>query len=158
MDAIGNYLLRILTTALICGILVRITGDKGLLTEIVKLLAGVCMAITVLSPWVNIRLENMQDIALDFTVDAETAAEEGKNSAREAISDIIKSQTETYILDKAASLGITVTVEVQLTEDAVPYPAFVTLRGPVSPYVKSVLSNYISENLGIGMEEQKWIG
>ena len=158
MDAIGNYLLQILSTALICGILVRIMGHKGLLTETVKLLAGVCMAITILSPWVNIRLDDMQDIALDFTRDAEAAAEEGKNSARKAISDIIKSRTETYILDKASSLGVTITVEVQLTEDTVPHPAFVTLRGPVSPYAKSVLSNYISDNLGIGMEEQKWIG
>lgn len=158
MDGIREYLLQIISAALICGILLRIMGKKGMLTETVKLLAGVYMTITVLSPWVNIPTGSLEDITGDLSLDAEALAQEGKNSAQEAISAIIKERSETYILDKASSLGVSLTVEVRLTVDALPYPAGVTLSGPISPYAKSILADYISDNLGISMEDQKWIG
>ena len=101
MEGIRTYLLQIISTALICGILIRLMGNKGLLTETVKLLAGVIMIITLLSPWVSIHLGSLEEITGNFSQNAESAVMEGKISAHEAISQIIKERSETYILDKA---------------------------------------------------------
>lgn len=157
MDGIRSYLLQVISSALICGILIRLMGKKGLLTEAAKLLAGVYMTITVLSPWVNIRLGSLQDITGNISIDAQAAAQVGKNSAKETISEIIKERTRTYILDKATSLGVTISVDVMLNEDTVPYPTAVTLTGRVSPYAKSILTAYIVDNFGISSEDQTWI-
>ena len=158
MDDIRSYLLQIISSALICGILIHLMGKKGLLTELVKILAGIYMIITVMSPWVNIPIVRLQDITCDISAEAETAVQDGINSSREAISKIITERTQTYILDKATSLGINISVDVRLTEDMVPKPSAVTLSGPVSPYAKSILAAYIVDNFGISMEDQTWIG
>ena len=157
MEDIRSYLLQVVSAGLICGILLRLVGKKGMLGETVKLLAGVYMTLTVFSPWVNVSVGSMQNFTGDISVKAEEAAQEGMNSSKYAISKIIKERTQTYILDKAASLGASISVEVTLTEDAIPHPAAVTLTGQVSPYVRSVLAAYIHENIGIGLEDQKWI-
>lgn len=158
MDGIRGYLLQVISSAVVCGILTRLMGNKGLLTETVKLLAGVYMVISVLSPWVDIFLWDIGDLTGDISVNAEAFTEDGKNSAYQAMADIIKSQTEAYILDKANALGAEITVEVSLGGEEFPFPAKVTLSGTISPYGRSVLSNDISENLGISMEDQTWIG
>ena len=158
MDGVREYLLRLICAALVCGLLTRLMGNKGLLSELVKLLAGVCMAITVLSPWVDIPKLRLEEITRDFTFNAEAFTESGKNSAYRAMADIIKERTEAYILDKAKALGAEITVEVDLSVDEIPYPTGATLEGAISPYGKSLLSSYISENLGISMEDQTWIG
>ena len=157
MGAIRSYLLQIISSALICGILIRLIGNKGLLSESVKLLAGVYMALTVLNPWMNIRIGGLQDVIGDVSTNAEAATQEGKKAALSAMSDIIKQRSQAYILDKATSLGACITVEVRLSRDEVPYPVGVTISGAVSPYAKSILSSYITENLGISMEDQTWI-
>ena len=71
---------------------------------------------------------------------------------------IIKGETEAYILDKAASLGVELEVDV-LLEDMYPMaPKTVRLSGSVSPYVRNRLQNIIAEELGISKENQIWIG
>ena len=158
MEGIRGYLLQILASALVCGILTRLMCNKGLLMETVKLLAGVYMTISVLSPWVDISFLDLGDLTGNISVNADALTEDGKISAYQAMADIIKSQTEAYILDKANALGAEITVEVGLEGEDIPLPAKVTLYGAISPYGKSVLSNDISENLGISMEDQTWIG
>ena len=158
MDGIRDYLLQILSSALICSILTRLMGNKGLLTEAVKLLAGIYMAISVLGPWLHLPKWDFTGLSGEITANADAITDSGKNSAYQAMADIIKAQTEAYILDKANALGASLTVEVSLTGGSVPYPHMVTLSGSISPYGKSVLITYISENLGISREDQTWIG
>ena len=71
---------------------------------------------------------------------------------------IIKEETEAYILDKAASLGVTLSVEVMVEDGNVPRLSGVQLSGQVSPYARQQLSTWISNDLGISKENQKWIG
>ena len=158
MDSIRDYLIQIIAAALICGILTRMMGNKGLLGETVKLLAGIFLALTVLGPWVNIRLEDIRDFSADISVDGESVSAEGKNAAYAAVGDIIKARSEAYILDKAGSLGADVSVQICLTEDTLPYPSTVYISGPISPYAKSVLAGYITDHLGISLEDQIWNG
>lgn len=158
MDEIRAYLLRITAAALLCGILTKILGKKGMLTTTVKLITGVFMALTVVGPLVSIRLDTLDEFTEGISYDASAAVAEGEISAMETMSEIIKQQTQAYILDKAETLGAQLSVEVILSEDTPPVPCAVRITGKISPYGKSVLSAYINDDLGIGVEDQIWTG
>ena len=78
--------------------------------------------------------------------------------ADDALRQIIKTETEAYILDKAAQFDLQLDVQVALTDDVMPVPESVQLTGSVSPYVKSRLQILISNDLGIPKEQQLWTG
>lgn len=156
MESIRDYLLGITAAALICGIAVKLL-HKGLLGSSVKLIAGIFLTLAIVSPLVEIRLDSLDELRLEIQSEAADAAAEGENSAREAMAQIISEQTAAYILDKAESLEVELTVEVTVSQEGYPVPEWVRLEGNIGPYAKSVLSEYIANDLGIGTEGQKWI-
>lgn len=156
MDGLRDYLMGVTAAALCCSAAVKLAG-KGLTGSVVKMLAGIVMTLSILSPLVSVKLDSYEDFFQSIQSDAEDAALDGKNSAREAMAEIISEEVRTYILDKADALGVELTVEVELSADSIPVPSAVTLKGSVSPYARSVLSEYISDSLGIGTEAQTWI-
>ena len=98
----------------------------------------------------------MPDFSLGYMGDAEDAAAMGENLARDSMADIIKEETEAYILDKAADLHANLHVEVIVGEDNL--PTAVTLSGEASPYARRQIQAIIANDLGISKENQKWIG
>ena len=98
----------------------------------------------------------MPDFSLGYMGDAEDAAAMGENLARDSMADIIKEETEAYILDKAADLHANLHVEVTVGEDNL--PTAVTLSGEASPYARRQIQAIIANDLGIAKENQKWIG
>lgn len=153
MDAIKGYLLSITAAALVCGIVISLTGKKGSISKLMKLLCGLFLAATVIKPVVDVRIENIYDFTENLSAQGEMAVAQGENVAAEEMKRIIKQKTETYILDKANALGAEITVQVVL-EDYI--PAGVTIMGDVSPFVKSNLSASITQELNIPPEEQIW--
>lgn len=156
MEAIREYLLGVSAAALVCGIATKLIR-KGMIGSVVKLMAGVFVALAVAAPLVEIRLDALSDLTLDAQTDAAQVAADGENSARQAMAQIISQKSAAYILDKAEALGASLTVEVTVSADGYPVPCSVELAGRVSPYAKSVLAAYISDQLGIDTEEQTWI-
>ena len=67
--------------------------------------------------------------------------------------EVIKANTETYILDKATTMEVELNVEVTL--DGL-IPKKVILQGAVSPYTRASLSDWIAQQLGIPREAQIW--
>lgn len=98
----------------------------------------------------------LPDFSLRCMDDAEDAAAMGENLARDSMADIIKEETEAYILDKAADLHANLRVEVAVGEDNL--PAAVTISGEASPYARRQIQAMIANDLGISKENQKWIG
>ena len=61
------------------------------------------------------------------------------------------------ILDKAASLGLTVTVELEMeTRAATPYPKAVTIHGEATPAQKQQLQQYLEQTFAIPVQRQVW--
>ncbi len=75
---------------------------------------------------------------------------------QQALSDIIKSRCEAYILDKAAGMDLSLTVEVGVSADEMPVPKTVRISGNISPYKKSKLKSILVNDLGIEEEDQTW--
>lgn len=151
----GPYLITVTAAALICAIAVKAVKN-GTIHSLIRLLCGVFMALTVVSPWLKIRIDSLSDITSVIWNDASAAAGTGENLAREAMVSYIKEKTQAYILDKAKVLGVSLDVEVTVSGDDIPIPEGVIVTGAVSPYNRSILTDYIRENLGIDTEAQIW--
>ena len=156
MENIRQYLLSVTASAIICSLITSITEKKGTYAAIVRMLCGLFMAITMISPLLHIRLSDFSVYYGSIMADADTAASNGSFMANEAMAAIIKRETETYILDKASSMGLSLEVEVSLSDSDTQQPQKVWLRGAASPYAKQKLKEMIANDLGIPEENQTW--
>ena len=156
MDAIGEYLLDVIGAALICTVITALAGKSATLSAMIKLLTGVFLTLTLVSPLMRIRIPETDAVFDDFTLQAETITASAENSSRAQLSKIIKSKTEAYILDKAKQMGAEITVQVTLDQSNLPQPAAILVSGRISPYAKKQLSSIIEEDLGICTEAQTW--
>lgn len=157
MENIKTYLLSVVAAAVICGIVTGFMGKKGTQGAMVKLIAGLFLTFTVLSPVTKIDLKGMADFAEQYSAGGAQAAAMGEQMTKDALRSSIKARTEAYILDKAAGLELNLEVEVTLSEDDIPLPASVRLSGKTSPYAKLRLQSLITQELGIEKEKQIWI-
>lgn len=151
-----SYILSIVVAAIVCAIVRGLLDEKTTAGQMGRLLCGIFMAITMIAPISNISFENISGYFRDLTLEANQYAQSGKIAASDSMKSIIMSQTEAYILDKADSLGLKVSVEVELGDQENMIPNSVLITGKISPYAKEVLSEYIEDTLGIAKENQKW--
>ena len=156
MGAVREYVLGIGAAALICAITLSF-GSRGSMQPLLKLVCGLVLTFAIVNPVLKITGGNLEDLGIDYGTQASQAAEEGKQQALKSIRQIIKEETEAYILDKAHDLSLELQVTVTLDDQPLPKPAAVTLRGTVPPYGKSQLTRIISQELGIAKENQTWI-
>lgn len=155
MEALREYLLSVTTAAIVCALLRRLLAGKGSAETMGKILAGIFMALTVLSPLTQLRLPPLSE--LPFSADAQQAVQAGEESARKALAERISAGAEAYILEKAAAMQATLTVRVELSGDPIPVPQRVYLQGNIAPYAKQKLQSMILQDLGINKENQVWI-
>lgn len=156
MESIKEYILSISAAAIICSIITNIVGKKGTNTAVIKLLCGLFVSITIISPWVKLHFSNLTAYMDDMRADSSNAVADGTRLASESTAVIIKERVSAYILDKATSIDLRVKVDVALSTDDPPLPNRITITGSASPYKKKVLQNFIVDNLGIPEENQIW--
>lgn len=154
MNAAAQYILSVTAAALLAAIARNLAGN-GTMGALVKLLGGVFMALTVLSPMLHLELPDPGQWLHTYTAEGRTAAAEGEVLAKDAAHAIITGQVEAYILDKAAQCGADIAVDVELDEGGI--PVRVMLRGSVTQQQQKALSQIIETDLGVGKEAQQWI-
>ncbi len=148
--------MRIVAAAIVCAVARSLLGNKTTTGRVVTLISGVLMAITVISPLANITFTGISDFWDELSDDANKYVLEGTAIAEKQEADIIKSQTEAYILDKANRMGLQIAVEVELDGQNRNIPCGVVISGNISPYSQIQLESYIEQTLGIAKENQKW--
>lgn len=158
MGEIGKYIFTVGTAALIAGILTSFTDRKSASGVLLRMVSSLFLCIIVAQPLVNLNYDYLSGFADTFAESAQIATAAGTDMAEDAMRQIIKTETEAYILDKAGQYGLQLDIQVTLTDDAVPVPESVHLVGSVSPYAKSCLQQLISNDLGIPKEQQLWTG
>lgn len=155
MDGLRHYVISVVAAALICSIAIT-AAQKGTGGELVRLLSGVLLTVTLLRPITQLNLDILAQLPVTRYSEAEAISASGEKMAAEARMDIIKAQSEAYILDKASSLNAQVQVEVTISEDGLPAEAH--LKGKVSPYVRQQLETILESDMGITKENQVWSG
>lgn len=152
MEAIKDYLLSVTAAALICGIVSSLAG-KNSASKLFKLLSGLFLAVTVIKPVVDMKVNDIFEFTDSLAVDSDFAVLQGEKMAEEEMKRIIKDKCEAYILDKAKALGAEITVVVTLDELV---PAQVAIEGDISPFIRSHLATTIAKEMNIPPEEQIW--
>lgn len=151
-----EYVLRIVTSAIVCAVARGFLGKNTAIGRVATLVSGILMAITVLAPLGTITFSGVSDFWDNLSIDADRYVQEGISLAEKQEADIIKSQSEAYILDKANRMGLQIAVEVELDDQNGNIPYGVVITGNISPYGQTQLGSYIEDTLGITKENQKW--
>lgn len=155
MDGLRQYVISVVTAALICTIVSGMVHE-GSAQELIRLISGLFLVLTVLRPLVRIDYTDLLQYADSFSHSGVQTAATGEIMARDAMTDIIIAESEAYILDKAAELNAEVSVAVSVNEDQIPISA--KLSGQISPYAKQRLEAILTADLGITKENQQWTG
>ena len=153
MDGLVQYLISITAAAIICGIAKETADEKSASGTMIRLIAGLIMAFTVFSPVIDMELGDLPELPTELFEEAETVSARGQLMAAEELDSIITDKLEAYILDKAASIGADVQVELRL-EDC--RPAGIAVYGSVSPGQRQRLQKIFEAELGIAKEKQQW--
>lgn len=156
MNAIKAYLMSITTAAIICAVLKTVVGSQKSMQKIFYIISGVFMTVTMLKPLVDIRIDEIIFDLEGVSKEASFVAAEAYDQSVTEMKIIIGEQTKAYILEEAKSMGLKIEVMVQVSNENVPIPYSVSIRGNISPYNKKILSSFISTNLGITEEHQFW--
>ena len=157
MEAIRQYLLTVTVCGIACSVLQSFFQKKGAISGMIKLLTGLVLTVTILSPWMKIQLGDFFVYWESISKDAQVIAEDGIAQSNSEWKKSIKEKTEAYILDKAATLQQELEAEVHLSEATPPVPDSVIIKGNVSPYAKRLLKQMIQVDLGILEENQIWM-
>lgn len=156
MEGIREYLISVTAAALLCGILRSLTGEKGSVNGLLRLVSGIFLALTVIRPVKELTLGEFSFLPSDLLTEARAASEEGADYAQRAMERLIKEQCEAYILDKAQALGADIQVDIRVSGDSTPVPISSVVSGDLSPYAKSQLKQALETDLGIPEEDQQW--
>lgn len=156
MEGIKSYLLALCAVCLLAALVTALT-PKGSVRRVQVISCGILAALVCLTPLHSIDGETVAQTLARLQMEAEAARTGITVQNRELVAAIITEQARTYILDKAAALGLSVTVEVEVSgEDTYPYPAAVTITGTATPEEQQALGRYIAETLGVGEDAITW--
>ena len=156
MEQLREYLLSIVCAAFICSIVASLIPKDSGYSSIIKVICGLFVATTAIVPALSVRFNNVFEYLGDIQTSAEEIVSGGAYAADTKLNEIIKQQSEAYILDKALSLGLSVEVEVKLTNSDPPAPYSIEIQGTISPFQKQRLQQYIQDDLSIPKERQIW--
>ena len=127
---------------------------QGSLREIASFTGGLILLAVLMQP-----LGKIDPAKIDLNISRYQEAVEQRQaeleaSQKEELASLIESEMETYISDKAKSMGLTLRVQVTAEPDGsgVPVPVSVELTGPRS----ETLSRWLETELGVPAERQVW--
>lgn len=150
-----SYVISIVSSAILCGIIKNFIEEKTTIGKILRILSAVLMVITIFNPLKHYTFFDINGYIGDFKDDGQKYMKAGEEFSKQSIQEIIKSETEAYILDKAQKIDTDISVEVEFnSEDLV--PCGIMINGDISPYAKEVLKSFVEDNLGITEENQIW--
>lgn len=152
---VAKYVLTLCCGAIICGILLHITGSDGPGGALRRLICGMFLVLLAISPLKKLDFQELDRDFAFFSEAAESAALNGKKQAGTALDEGISQRCRTYILDKAGELSVSLEAEVEVDSDT-HLPVSVQLSGTATPGQKQILTDCIARDLGIERSRQQW--
>ena len=144
--AVRTWLTAVAAVSLLLSVVQYIT-PKGTLRDTASFIGGLLLLLVLLQP--------VRKAALPDKKQVETYRTKLEEERKKELGTLIESETEAYILDKAARMGLTVRIKVGTEENSegVPVPVSAELTGTPS----RELSRWIEAELGIPVERQVWL-
>ena len=157
MERIRQYIFMLICMAILCGLVQEFFDNNTTQKKLLKFAAGILMVIVAMTPLIGQeRLQFNWNLSGDLNQETQDALSIGQEQADSMLRQIITSQTQAYILDKATSMGAELSVEVALSDTEPPIPEAVVLSGDASPYVRKQLSHILLTDLEISEDKLQW--
>lgn len=150
MSGLREWLLGLLAAAMLGMVCQGLSGEDS---PVLRLTTGLVLLLVLCSPVVSFDLGDVSQLLAETRAEAEaiTADTDAALAAR------ISEQTEAYILDKAAEMGLALSAEVTVAEgEYYPYPAAVALTGRTTTAQRADINRWIREDLAIAEEDITW--
>ena len=153
MEHVRQWLSSIVVVSLLLSV-VQSLVPKGSLRRVASFLSGLVLLAVLLEPLPKLDLEGLELRGLQE--ETEKVRRQLEAEQETALKAGIAEQTEAYISDKAAALGLTVQaqVETRTGEDGVPLPWSADMEGGYA----EELAQWIEAELDIPRERQVWHG
>lgn len=153
---IESYIISVICASVIAGILLCIVKTNSAYSVLIRFLAGLFVALTAIGPLKNFSLSDLTGYFDHIESISVSSVDAGKTVYTEALRSGIIERTQSYILEKASSMGVQLSVTVIVNRDDPPIPIGVELTGNISPYNKNRISQIIATDLGIPEDAQIW--
>ena len=154
IELIRTWVLALTGTAAFCAVATELT-PKGPVKSVVRTVCAVSLAAALLSPLLEFDFPTYALSMARYRDDAAALTASGKEIGGELNRRVIEERLAAYILDKARSLGVSVTearVTLKWDADGVWYPTAAEIVGDYS----AGLSDCIAAELGVPAEAQTW--
>lgn len=150
-----QWMMGIFAAALLTAVAMVITPKNK---KIVALAGGLIMILAAVKPLGELTYQDISAQIAKYQIKADELRSGINVGNAEIMALIIQEQTEAYILDKAAELGLEIEVEVttQQASDGWPYPTDVKVMGQLSESDIQRLGRIISEDLAVAPDRQEW--
>ena len=156
MNGLRQYIISVLSAAMICAIVIKISEKNQLSANVIRLVATAFLLITVLAPFLNFTLSDFNRNFSLSKIDGTQIAEQASNDALQETALIIKEHTKAYIEKKAESYGADISATISISEPTSLVPDGIKIEGNISPYIKTILTTIINDDLGIPEDKQIW--
>ena len=156
-DVLAAWVRSTAAGAVFCGIALLLLPEGGE-KRAVRLVCGLAMLLILLRPLLSMDAERFAELLSIRRLQADRLLEETDDLSLDLCRRIIMEETEAYIWDAAARLGITrLGVRVQLRDgEELPYPWSIDLTGDITELQREQLSLLLEGELGIPRQRQTW--
>ena len=153
MEHVRQWLTSIVTVSLLLSVIQSLV-PQGSLRRVSSFLGGLVLLAILLAPLPRLDFAGLE--VPDWQKETEEVRRKLEAEEESALAAGIAGQTEAYISDKAASLGLTAEVRVETVAgvDGVPVPWRVEVEGGYT----EELAQWMETELGIPRERQDWHG
>ena len=154
LTGIVSYFTSIVAIAIIGVVVTSVITDPQI-SRLVRTVTGVLVLLVLLHPLLHGDLEELATTVQE-ALSRDVITEDYEALYQRKLREQIATTTETYILEKAASIGAQIQVEVELDQNSYPTPNKVEITGKLTPQQKELLEEYLTLQLGIAPQNQRW--
>lgn len=157
-EALREWIASIICTAAFCAITISLT-PKGRVHTAVKLICGLAMVLSVISPIVKLDFKEYSRFLKKYNDNAAAFVESANDYSDKLNRLYIQDECAAYILDKAENNGAkleSVSVKAEWSTEGYWYPVSAEIEYNCSYEKISELERAIEAELGIAKERQAW--
>lgn len=155
MSTLRELILPLAAAAVVCSLAVALTPE-GKTKAAVRMAAALVLAVAVLRPLMGLNLQDFKVSLESAQREAQAAAALGQETEKNLRRDIIEQELETYIVEQARALGVSLEAQVALDEENRPCGAELTGK-TLTGEARRNLEALLTEELGIPAEGQTFL-
>lgn len=155
-DGFRTYLFSVCAAAML-SVLVPMLISQSRIRKTAEFAGGMLLLIVVVSPVVQVDLAEFRQAISSYMLDPSVSFSVQNTAGCNFTAERISMQCEEYILDKAEAIGMSIEVEVHMSDDVFyPRPERVIIYGRYTPWQMKQLSLILDQDLGVPESQQEW--